>query len=415
MDRICANICLSVFTLLLISVIPASTQQSPKPRTPAPADARVFFIDLKDGDTLPARARIRFGVVNMEIAPAGDARANSGHHHLLVDAALPPLDAPIPSDFNHLHFGKGQTEADLELSPGPHSLQLLLGDHEHVPHDPPVMSEVVHVRVEPASLEATRTPAPANARVFFVDLKDGDTLPAKATLKFGAAGIEIAPAGAKAPNSGHFHLLIDTPLPALDREIPSDLNHLHFGRGQMGAEISLPPGEHTLQLLLGDYEHVPHDPAVYSAPIHVRVANAGEATEAATAPGRQPSPPDAAVYFIYPHNGDTIYRNSTIRFGLRNMGVAPAGVRRPNTGHHDLLIDAETPPLNVPVPNDLNHMHLGGGQTEKRISLAPGEHTLQLIFADAEDLPHDPPVISERIKVTVKGGGRGGRKRSRKW
>lgn len=414
MDPIRAKITLGIVMLSLVYSIPASGQSGTKHRTPAPANAKVFFVDLKDGATLPPRARITFGIANMEIAPAGQARPNSGHHHLLIDTALPPLDAPIPSDFNHVHFGRGQTEVELELTPGEHTLQLLLGDHDHIPHDPPVMSEVVHVRVEAAQGEATRAASSPDARVFFVDLKDGDTLPAKAIVKFGASGINIAPAGTQTPNSGHFHLLIDAPLPALDREIPSDLNHLHFGRGQTEAEITLSPGEHTLQLLLGDYEHVPHDPAVFSAPVHVHVVDVAAPAEPPTAAGRQPSPPDAAVYFIYPHNGDTIYRNSTIRFGLRNMGVAPAGVRRPNTGHHHLLIDVATPPLDAPIPSDLNHIHFGGGQTEKRITLPPGEHTLQLVFADWRHVPHDPPVISERIKVTVKNAAHSGRKRYRR-
>jgi hypothetical protein len=84
------------------------------------------------------------------------------------------------------------------------------------------------------------------------------------------------------------------------------------------------------------------------------------------------------------------------------MGVAPAGVVKPNTGHHHLLIDVETPPLDQPLPSDLSHIHFGNGQTEKKITLSPGEHTLQLILADEKHTPHDPPVISERIKVTVK-------------
>jgi hypothetical protein len=131
---------------------------------------------------------------------------------------------------------------------------------------------------------------------------------------------------------------------------------------------------------------------------------AGHATghAAGHAPGRQPSPPDAAVYFIYPRDGETIYPNSTIRFGLRNMGVAPAGISKPNTGHHHLLVDVQTPPLDQPLPSDLNHIHLGNGQTERKITLRPGEHTLQLILADDQHVPHDPPVMTERIKVIVK-------------
>ena len=105
---------------------------------------------LQDGSTLPPNATIRFGLVNMGVAPAGIDRPNTGHHHLLVDTKLPPLDEPIPNDFNHLHFGAGQTEATVTLSPGRHTLQLLLGDANHVPHDPPVMSQPITVTVSRA-------------------------------------------------------------------------------------------------------------------------------------------------------------------------------------------------------------------------------------------------------------------------
>jgi hypothetical protein len=83
----------------------------------------------------------------MGVAPAGSDRENSGHHHLLIDTDLPPLDQPIPNDFNHLHFGAGQTEATVNLPPGRHTLQLLLGDENHVPHNPPVMSKPIRVYV----------------------------------------------------------------------------------------------------------------------------------------------------------------------------------------------------------------------------------------------------------------------------
>jgi hypothetical protein len=397
--------CLIVLaTTTLDAHFKAGAQQPAQGKTPSAPNAKVSFVDLKDGATIPSKVKIRFGIENMEIAPAGVVKPNTGHHHLLVDTELPPLDQPIPSDFNHIHFGGGQTEVEITLPAGEHTLQLLLGDQSHIPHRPPVFSEVIHVRVDPATVEKTRTPAPAGASVFLVEPADGATLARKVTVKFGLSGMDLVPAGTNKPNSGHHHLLIDAPLPALDREIPSDLNHVHFGRAQTETEITLKPGDHTLQLLLGDHEHLPHDPPIFSNVIHVRVADAPseKAPQAAAADGRRPSPPDAAVYFIYPSNGERIYPNSTIRFGLRNMGVAPAGVAKPNTGHHHLMINVETPPLDRPLPSDLNHIHFGNGQTEKKITLSPGEHTLQLILADDHHLPHDPPVISERIKVTVK-------------
>ena len=111
----------------------ATTQGGP---TPSPPGAKVEFIDIKDGAVIGPKTTIHFGLHGMGVAPAGTKRPNSGHHHLLVDADLPPLDKPIPNDENHLHFGGGQTETELSLSPGPHTLQLLLGDADHIPHTP---------------------------------------------------------------------------------------------------------------------------------------------------------------------------------------------------------------------------------------------------------------------------------------
>ena len=91
----------------------------------------------------------------------------------------------------------------------------------------------------------------------------------------------------------------------------------------------------------------------------------------------------------------------TIRFGLRDMGVAPAGLERDNSGHHHLLIDTELPPLDKPIPNDFNHLHFGAGQTEAEVTLKPGAHTLQLLLGDKDHIPHNPPIMSPRIRVLV--------------
>jgi len=396
---------------------PGLAQERARPRSPAPANVRVGFIDLPNNSRVPGKLTLRFALTGMEIAPAGPVRRNAGHHHLLIDTELPPLDQPIPSDFNHIHFGGGQTETEIALTPGRHTLQLLFADHDHVPHNPPVMSEKITVEVAAEAEEKPRSVAAPGARVFFVDLVEGATIPAHSRIRFGAEGVALSPAGTKSENGGHHHLLVDTELPPLDREIPSDFNHLHFGRGQTEAELTLAPGEHTLQLLMGDHDHVPHDPPLMSPRIRVRVVEGQQvaSTVLPTAPGKPaltPAPNDAAVYFVYPRDGDAIFPNTTVRFGLRNMGVAPAGVAKPNTGHHHLIIDAPTPPLDQAIPADLNHIHLGGGQTERKITLPMGEHTLQLILADENHVPHDPPVVSERITVLVAPGGKrpGGRR-----
>lgn len=118
------------------------------PRSPAPKDAELYFITPKDGETVTGPVTVRFGLRGMGIAPAGIAMENTGHHHLLIDTVPPPPNLPVPADANHVHFGKGQTEATVTLAPGRHRLQLLLADHLHIPHDPPVVSKPVTIVVK---------------------------------------------------------------------------------------------------------------------------------------------------------------------------------------------------------------------------------------------------------------------------
>jgi hypothetical protein len=118
------------------------------PRSPSARDVQLYIISPKDGETVTSPVTVRFGLRGMGVAPAGVAMENTGHHHLLIDVDPPPADRPIPADANHVHFGKGQTEAEVTLARGRHRLQLLLADHLHVPHDPPVLSKPVTVNVE---------------------------------------------------------------------------------------------------------------------------------------------------------------------------------------------------------------------------------------------------------------------------
>jgi len=116
-----------------------------------------------------------------------------------------------------------------------------------------------------------------------------------------------------------------------------------------------------------------------------------------------PSPKNAEVYIIWPPDGAVINGGKLwLRMGLRNMGVAPKGVNIPNTGHHHVLIDTDLPKLNEEIPSDRNHLHFGAGSTEARIELPPGKHTLQLILGDHDHVPHDPPVYSKKISITVR-------------
>ncbi|GAC1345167.1 MAG: DUF4399 domain-containing protein [Acetobacteraceae bacterium] len=116
-------------------------------RSTAPTDASIYIIEPHNGQVVGPHVRVVFGARNLGVAPAGMKFANTGHHHLLVDAPLPPLGEPFPSDRRHLHYGTGETETVIDLPGGRHTLQLVMGDHNHVPHDPPVISKPITIFV----------------------------------------------------------------------------------------------------------------------------------------------------------------------------------------------------------------------------------------------------------------------------
>src|ERR1700752_2151009 len=122
----------------------------------------------------------------------------------------------------------------------------------------------------------------------------------------------------------------------------------------------------------------------------------------AAAQERTPSAPGAGVYIISPKSGATVHNPVVVRFGLKGMGVAPAGVKFDNTGHHHLLIDTDAPSdLSPPLPATTQIVQFGKGQTEASGPLSPGKHTLQLLLGDQNHVPHNPPVISKKITITV--------------
>jgi hypothetical protein len=126
-----------------------------------------------------------------------------------------------------------------------------------------------------------------------------------------------------------------------------------------------------------------------------------QAPAQSTAMPRTASPAGARVFFITPLDGETVPPTFAVEFGIEGMNVVPAGNDAPDSGHHHLLIDADLPELGLPVPADANHVHFGDGSTATERTLAPGQHTLQLLFADYLHIPHQPPVYSERITITV--------------
>lgn len=137
----------ALFVILLLASVGVPAAEG-VPRSPSSDGATVGFSNLEDGAVVPPEFTVRFSIAGMGIAPAGVEIANTGHHHLLIDVAeLPDFDQPLPASDTIIHFGKGQSETVLKLPEGAHTLQLVLGDHRHVPHDPPVVSERITVTV----------------------------------------------------------------------------------------------------------------------------------------------------------------------------------------------------------------------------------------------------------------------------
>ncbi len=137
-------------TWLVLLIVGASIAHADGIRSPAPAGAAVYFITPQDGATVASTFKVTFGLEGMGVAPAGIDMPDTGHHHLLIDVAeIPNPELPLPATEQVIHFGKGQTETEVTLAPGRYTLQLVVGNHLHVPHDPPVASEVITVTVAP--------------------------------------------------------------------------------------------------------------------------------------------------------------------------------------------------------------------------------------------------------------------------
>jgi hypothetical protein len=127
------------------------------------------------------------------------------------------------------------------------------------------------------------------------------------------------------------------------------------------------------------------------------------AADTASGPPRQKAPKGAKVMILEPKDGATVQQDVTVKFGVSGIKVAPSTDTTAGTGHHHLLIDEKVlPPGNAPIPNDATHKHYGKGQTEDTVRLTPGDHTLQLDFADAAHMQFDPPLVSKKIKIHVK-------------
>ena len=148
--RRCAPVWAACSATVLYATLAIGVTLAQVPQTPAPPGATVYFINLKDGDTVTSPFKVQFGLSGIGVAPAGTENPKTGHHHLIVDATLSPdeLKNPLPADAKHVHFGGGQTETMVTLPPGTHTLQLVLGDWQHIPFNPPIVSQVIRITVK---------------------------------------------------------------------------------------------------------------------------------------------------------------------------------------------------------------------------------------------------------------------------
>ena len=231
---------------------------------PAPEQAGVHFVFPQEGAKIFAKSALRFGVSGMTVTPAGQhvEDATRGHHHLIVDGAPIPQGQPVPFDDQHMHFGKGQTETEITLAPGTHTLTLQFANGAHLSYGP-ALSKTIRVEV---------LPAPTELGVFFVNLKDGDKVKSPFPVRFGVKGFALRPAGEDPldKTTGHHHVIVDSTAVPLGQMVPADDKHIHFGKAQTETELSLPAGKHELQLQLADGAHSSYGPNL-SARVSIEV------------------------------------------------------------------------------------------------------------------------------------------------
>ena len=244
----------------------------------------------------------------------------------------------------------------------------------------------------PPSAKAAVAAVPASlpsGSVNFVSPPDGAKIFTDSELVFEVQGMRVQPAGEPASlnTSGHFHIIIDGEPTAAGAIVPADATHIHYGKGQTRTPLTLAPGKHSLTLQFADGAHVSYG-ATWSKTIQV---------EAVAIPAH------VGVSFDAPKDGATLHGETTVKFHVNGMTLVPAGdnLLDKTSGHHHLIIDGGPVAPGSVVPADATHLHFGKAQTETKVKLAPGKHSLTLQFADSAHVSYGP-VMSATIHVEVK-------------
>jgi hypothetical protein len=200
----------------------------------------VAFASPANGASVSNPVAVTFATHDFTLEPAGEVHEHAGHLHVMVDVPCVTPGQPIPKDAQHLHFGKGQTEAKIDLQAGEHTLCLQAGDGAHTALD---LTDTITVTVDDTPSVAITEPA-ADA-----------TVTSPVAVKLAAYNFTVEPAGEVHPDAGHLHVMVDVPCVDPGQVIPKDDQHVHLGQGQTEASLPLAPGQHTLCVQAGDGAH----------------------------------------------------------------------------------------------------------------------------------------------------------------
>ena len=337
----------------------------------------VAFFDPLDGATVSSPFEVVLAATGLVVEPSGEINDGAGHFHILVDTDFVAAGEVIPTDEQHLHYGKGQTTVSLELSPGEHTLRLQFADGAHTALEGEQYRDTIIVIVE----ESAAGPA-----VRFAQPDDGATVSSPFEVVMEATGLVVEPSGEINDGAGHFHILVDTDFVAAGEVIPTDEQHLHYGKGQTTVSLELSPGEHTLRLQFADGAHTALEGEQYRDTIIVIVE------ESAAGP---------AVRFAQPDDGATASSPFEVVMEATGLVVEPSGEINDGAGHFHILVDTDFVAAGEVIPTDEQHLHYGKGQTTVSLELSPGEHTLRLQFADGAHTALEGEQYRDTIIVIV--------------
>ena len=250
----------------------------------------------------------------------------------------------------------------------------------------PAQDESAQAENEQAEVEDEGAAAP---EVSFRQPTSNAIVPPTFVVKMGAVGVAVDPSGDVVPDSGHFHILVDTDFIPAGEVIPDDEQHLHYGDASLETELTLPPGEHILRLQFADGLHTALEGEEYRDTIVVFV---------------EEDAPDQAVAFFEPLDGTTVTSPFEVVMAATGLVVEPSGDVNQGAGHFHILVNTDFTPTGEVIPDDEQHLHYGKGQTTVTLDLEPGEHTLRLQFADGLHTALEGDQYRDTITVVVEEG-----------